>query len=103
MVIADHTGREEFIAADLLAQCEHDPNARGALVTTSERVGYAVLREIERQLKDLVTQEVARRSWENNGVVVVTSTIEDAAAYANDYAPEHLEVHTENPARSFHC
>jgi histidinol dehydrogenase/sulfopropanediol 3-dehydrogenase len=97
MVIADHTGRADFIAADLLAQCEHDPNARGALVTTSEKLGRAVLREIERQLKDLVTQEVARCSWETNGIVVVTGTLEEAAAYANDYAPEHLEVHTENP------
>jgi len=97
MVIADHTGKADYIAADLLAQCEHDPNARGALVTTSEKLGHAVLAEIGRQLKDLTTQEVARRSWETNGVVAVTSTLVEAAAYANDYAPEHLEVHTENP------
>lgn len=97
MVIADGTGRAPYIAADLLAQCEHDPNARGALVTTSERLGREVLAEIERQLRDLTTAEVARRSWESNGVVVVTPTLDDAAAYANDYAPEHLEVHTESP------
>jgi histidinol dehydrogenase/sulfopropanediol 3-dehydrogenase len=97
MVIADATGRAEYIAADLLAQCEHDPNARGALVTTSEKLGKAVLVEIERQLQTLATQEVARRSWEDNGVVVVTPTLADAAAYANDYAPEHLEVHCEDP------
>jgi histidinol dehydrogenase/sulfopropanediol 3-dehydrogenase len=97
MVIADATGKADFIAADLLAQCEHDPNARGALVTTSKKLGYAVLEEIERQLKDLTTQEVARRSWETNGVVAVTSTLEEAAAYANEYAPEHLEVHAESP------
>ncbi len=98
MVIADHTGKADYIAADLLAQCEHDPNARGAFVTTSEKLGHAVLAEIERQLKDLTTHEVARRSWETNGVVAVTSTLAEAAAYANDYAPEHLEVHTENPS-----
>ncbi len=97
MVLADETGRADFIAADLLAQCEHDPNARGAFVTTSEALGRAVLDEIERQLRTLTTQEVARRSWEDNGVVVVTPTIEEAAAYANDYAPEHLEVHTRDP------
>ncbi len=97
MVIADETGRADFIAADILAQCEHDPMARGAFVTTSERLGQEVLAAIERQLKDLTTEEVARRSWEDRGVVVVVSSLEEAAAYANDYAPEHLEVHARDP------
>lgn len=97
MVIADETGRPDYIAADLLAQCEHDPQARGAFVTTSERLAAAVLQEIERQLRQLTTEEVARRSWEDHGIVVVVPTLEDAAAYANEYAPEHLEVHTGDP------
>ncbi|MEW6666751.1 MAG: histidinol dehydrogenase [Thermodesulfobacteriota bacterium] len=97
MVIADETGRADYIAADLLAQCEHDLQARGALVTTSERLAGEVLAEIERQMKDLETEEVARRSWEDKGVVVVVPTLEEAAAYANAYAPEHLEVHTADP------
>jgi histidinol dehydrogenase len=97
LVIADETGRADFIAADLLAQCEHDPNARGAFVTTSESLAHDTLKEIERQLKERTTQEVARTSWENKGVVVVVGNIEDAARYANEYAPEHLEVHTSNP------
>lgn len=97
MVIADETGRADYIAADLLAQCEHDPQARGAFVTTSERLAVEVVKEIERRLRDLETEEVARRSWEDNGVIVVVPTLDDAAAYANDYAPEHLEVHTQDP------
>jgi sulfopropanediol 3-dehydrogenase len=97
MVIADETARADYIAADLLAQCEHDPQARGALVTTSESLGRDVLAEIERQLGDLKTAAVAGRSWEDRGVVVTVPTIEDAAAYANTYAPEHLEVHTKDP------
>ena len=97
LVIADETGRADYIAADLLAQCEHDPMARGALVTTSEDLGRAVLKEIERQLQDLTTEEVTRTSWENKGDVVVVETLEDACAWANDYAPEHLEVHTREP------
>ena len=96
-VIADETGRADYIAADLLAQCEHDPEARGALVTTSETLGKKFLAEIERQLKDLKTQEVARRSWEDKGVVVVVPTLEDACRWTNEYAPEHLEVHAKNP------
>ena len=99
MVIADDSGRADYIAADLLAQCEHDPNARGAFVTTSEALARATLAEIERQLRDLATEQVARRSWEDNGVVVVADTLDDAAAYANDYAPEHLEVHARDPRK----
>lgn len=97
MVIADETARADYIAADILAQCEHDPMARGAVVTTSERLGQEVLAEIERQLQDLTTEEVARRSWENQGTVVVVPSLEEAAVYANDYAPEHLEVHARDP------
>jgi histidinol dehydrogenase/sulfopropanediol 3-dehydrogenase len=97
MVIADRTARADYIAADLLAQCEHDPNARGALVTTSEALAQETLREVERQLKERTTEAVARASWENKGVVVVVKNLADAARYANEYAPEHLEVHTANP------
>lgn len=97
LVIADETARADYIAADLLAQCEHDTEARGALVTTSESLGNQTLEEIERQLRDLETEEVARRSWEDKGDVVVVPTLEDACAWSNDYAPEHLEVHTKDP------
>jgi sulfopropanediol 3-dehydrogenase len=97
VVIADETGRADYIAADLLAQCEHDPQARGALVTTSETLATQVLDEVERQLGDLKTEEVTRRSWEDKGIVVVVPTLQDAAAYVNEYAPEHLEVHTKEP------
>jgi histidinol dehydrogenase/sulfopropanediol 3-dehydrogenase len=97
MVIADASARPDFIAADLLAQCEHDPNARGALVTTSEELGHKVLSEIDRQLNSLETEEVARRSWEDRGIVVVVESLQDAAEFANEYAPEHLEIHTKDP------
>jgi sulfopropanediol 3-dehydrogenase len=97
MIIADETGRADYIAADLLAQCEHDPQARGALVTTSESLGEDVRSEIERQLADLKTEAVARPSWEDKGIILVVPTLEEAATYANEYAPEHLEVHTKDP------
>ncbi|MBC7810987.1 MAG: histidinol dehydrogenase [Burkholderiales bacterium] len=97
LVLADDTGRADYIAADLLAQCEHDPNARGCLVTTSETLANETLAQIEVQLKQRTTEAVARASWENKGSVVVTDTIEDAARYANEYAPEHLEIHASAP------
>jgi histidinol dehydrogenase len=97
LIIADNTARADYLAADLLAQCEHDPNARGCLVTVSESLARQTMEEIERQLKELTTEEVARASWEDKGVVVVVDNIEDAARYANEYAPEHLEIHTAQP------
>jgi len=97
LVIADETARPDFIATDLLAQCEHDPNARGALVTTSESIARKTLEEIDRQLKERTTAEVARTSWINKGTIVVVKTLDDAARFANAYAPEHLEVHAKNP------
>jgi len=97
LIIADEGARSDYIAADLLAQCEHDPNARGALVTTSESLAEKTLADIERQLKERTTEAVARASWENKGIVVVVDNLSDAARYANEYAPEHLEIHTAKP------
>jgi histidinol dehydrogenase/sulfopropanediol 3-dehydrogenase len=97
LIIGDETARADYVAADLLAQCEHDPQARGALVTTSEPLARKTLEEIERQLRDRTTEAVARASWEDKGVVVVVDNLSDAARYANEYAPEHLEIHTARP------
>ena len=97
LIIADDSARADYIAADLLAQCEHDPNARGALLTTSETLAQEALAEIERQLQERTTEAVARASWENKGLVVVVDNLKDATRYANEYAPEHLEIHTRKP------
>lgn len=97
LIIADETARNDYLAADLLAQCEHDPNARGCLVTTSETLALQTIDEIERQLRERTTMEVARTSWENKGLVILVETMENAARYANSYAPEHLEIHTSQP------
>lgn len=96
-IIADDSASADLIAADLLAQCEHDPNARASLVTTSQALGMAVVAEIETQLKVLKTEQVARASWENNGEIVVCEDLAACAYYANEYAPEHLEIHTKSP------
>jgi sulfopropanediol 3-dehydrogenase len=97
LVIADETARADYIAADLVAQCEHDPNVRTGLVTTSEKLALKTADEVESQLKERTTETVARRSWEDNGVIAVVDTLEDAIFFANTYAPEHIEVHTSDP------
>ena len=97
LVLADDSARPDWVAADLLAQAEHDPNARASLVTNSETLAFAVIDEIEKQLKVLETEEVARASWEVKGEAVVCDTIAECIEYANEYAPEHLEVHCREP------
>jgi len=99
MVIADDSARADWVAADLLAQCEHDPQARAALITTSGSMAESVLAEIEAQLKTLTTAKVAGQAWHDNGDVMLVSTLEEAAQAANAWAPEHLEVHTRDPKR----
>lgn len=97
LVIADDTARADIVAADLLGQLEHDPNARGMLVSTSRELAEETIAEVERQLNKLATADVARVAWENQGEVVVVDNLDEAAQAANEWAPEHLEVHTQYP------
>ena len=97
LILADSTGDAELIALDLLAQCEHDPMARGVVVTTDRSVAGRVAAEVKRRLETLETAAIARRSWEDYGEILLADSMEEAVAIANDRAPEHLEVQTENP------
>lgn len=92
LVIADGQADADVVAADLLAQSEHDRAAKGLVVTTDEAFGKAVIAAVEAQLPTLDTEEIARSSWNDYGEVLLADTLEEAIAYANDYAPEHLEV-----------
>ncbi|MEH7334859.1 histidinol dehydrogenase [Neobacillus drentensis] len=96
LVVADQFANPVYVASDLLAQAEHDVNARVALVTTDRNLGMAVLREIEEQLKTLTTAEVARVSWDRWGQVFLADSLEEAISIVNDWAPEHLHVQTTN-------
>ena len=97
LVIADGSGTPEIVAADLLAQSEHDPNAKGILITTEEPFGTAVTEAVERELAVLETAEIARKSWEVYGEVILVDSLEEAVCLANEYAPEHLELNIQNP------
>ena len=94
-VIADESADPELVAADLLGQAEHGPTSPASLVTTSEGLGRAVMEEIERQLGELETADVAGPAWRDHGTVVVAGSREEAVLLMDEIAPEHLEVHTE--------
>jgi len=96
VVLADETADPVTVAADLLAQAEHDPGAVPVLVATSAALAMAVEAEIDRQLIDLSTREVAEAALEN-GFITVVADLGTAAAVCDELAPEHLQVMTEKP------
>ena len=94
LVIADKTADPFMVATDLLGQAEHGPDSPAWLVTTSEALGEAVIKEIERQLVTLETRENAAKAWADFGEVIVVGSDDEAIAVSDEYAPEHLEIQT---------
>ena len=97
LVIADGTCNPAFVAADLLSQAEHDKMASAVLITDSMELAEAVSEEVERQLRLLPRQEIARASIENNGMILVTNDLIQAVEASNELAPEHLEICVDDP------
>jgi sulfopropanediol 3-dehydrogenase len=95
--VADATGNAEMIAADLLAQAEHDFRTRVGLITTSEQLGHKVQAEIQRQLQTLLTRDVAGAAWAEQGEIAVCDSEDSMIAYSDHVAAEHLQVHTQDP------
>ena len=91
-IIADESANPEWVAADLLAQAEHDIVAQPVLALTDENLAKRVSEEIEKQLETLETANIARQSIDNYGRIIVCSSLEEAAELANKKAPEHLEL-----------
>lgn len=97
LIVADDTNDPAVVAADMLAQAEHDVMATSVLVTDSGRLAKAVAQELERQLPLLPREAIARASIENNGKIVLVQSLEDAIDCANEIAPEHLELCVDDP------
>jgi len=97
IIIADDSANPSFIAADLLGQAEHDEFASSILITDSKRIAVAVDKEIEKQLTELIRKEIARKSIDNYGAIIITKGIKDSVELSNHIAPEHLEVMTKKP------
>jgi sulfopropanediol 3-dehydrogenase len=93
LVLADATADPILVAADLLGQAEHGPTSAAVLITTSRPLAEAVLQIIDPMLAELPTGEVAGTAWREHGEVIVARDREEAAALADERAPEHLEVH----------
>jgi histidinol dehydrogenase len=91
-VILSALGNERFIAADLIAQAEHDPDAISIFVTTSKKLAVDVAAEIERQVGELPATNLAKRALAKNGAVLVARNISDAIRFVNEFAPEHLSL-----------
>ena len=96
-VLADDSANANHIAIDLLSQAEHDEMASSILITPSQDLADAVKVEIENWLVELPRQEIARKSIEERGAIIVTKTMEEAIYLMNQIAPEHLEVATNSP------
>lgn len=97
LVIADSSAKPEYLAADLMSQAEHDRMASAILITPDEALARATADEIERQMETLSRRDIIRESIDNFGAIIVCESLTEAVDFANELAPEHLEVCCENP------
>ncbi|MGF7118438.1 histidinol dehydrogenase [Methanobacterium oryzae] len=97
LIIADETANAEYIAYDMLAQAEHDPDAACALVTTSKDLAYEVHDKILGKIKYMKRSKIIEESLEKYGKIIITDSMDEAVSFSNEYAPEHLIIMTENP------
>lgn len=99
LVVADKTSNPKFLAADLMSQAEHDKLASAILLTTSSDIAKATLHEIEKQMKYLERQAIIEESLDNFGEIIVCDSLEQAIDFANELAPEHLELCVNEPLK----
>lgn len=97
LIVADHTAEAAFVAADMLAQAEHDPQALAMVITTSTTLAEAIGRELERQLPLLPRADIARTSLADRGLILVAENLDEAVDLANEIAIEHLELQMAEP------
>ena len=96
-ILADESAREDYLAIDLLSQAEHDEMASSILITTDEELANKVIDKVEEFLGTLSREEIARKSIEERGAIIVTADMDEAITLMNKIAPEHLEVVTKDP------
>ena len=99
IVIADKTANASFVAADMLAQVEHDEMAAAVLLTNSEDLAREVSLEIYKQMRTLLRKATAEKSLTKYGAIIVTTSIDEAVDLSNSFAPEHLELMVKSPKK----
>ena len=99
LIVADKIADPSFLAADLMSQAEHDKMASAILLTTSMELAKATVREIDKQIKYLERQTIIEESLENYGEIIVCEDLEQAIEFANELAPEHLELCITDPLK----
>lgn len=97
LIIADKSANPKYLAADLMSQAEHDKLASSILLTDYQPLAEQVKTELELQMNKLERKEIIKESLDNYGAIIVCSNLQQAVEFANDLAPEHLEVCCENP------
>lgn len=97
LVLADETANPKYLAADLMSQAEHDVLASAILLTTSEEIARRTVEEVEHQIKTLSRPAIIEQSLRNYGAIIVCRDLTEAVDFANELAPEHLEVCLANP------
>lgn len=97
LIVADETADPKFLAADLMSQAEHDKMASAILLTTSVTVANKTAEELERQMQTLSRKEIIEASLNNFGAIIVCNDMDEAVRFANELAPEHLEMAVKNP------
>jgi histidinol dehydrogenase len=97
LIVADEKANSEYLAADLLSQAEHDILASALLVTTDRQLANRVQQELDKQLETLSRREIAEKSINEHGAIIITNDFKQSVEVANLFAPEHLELMVENP------
>jgi histidinol dehydrogenase len=97
LIIADKSAKAKYIAADMLSQAEHDELASSVAVTDNKKLAEKIEEELRQQLEELPKKEIAKKSIDSYGAVILVKDMDEACDVANEIAPEHLELYVENP------
>lgn len=97
LIVADDSAKPEFLAADLMSQAEHDVLASAILLTNSEKIASETVEALKRQVEDMPRKDIIKKSLKDYGAVIVCQDLGEAVDFANELAPEHLEMCVENP------
>lgn len=97
LIVADDSAKPEFLAADLMSQAEHDVLASAILLTNSEKIALETVEALKRQVEDMPRKDIIKKSLKDYGAIIVCQNLSEAVDFANELAPEHLEMCVENP------